>query len=219
MRKPQLHLVVTCLINRNSWRGKFQIYRNTDMETDRIKWNQRYESEDSFLGEHPSPFLAREIERIKMLTPGFAALDIACGEGRNSLFLAQHGFKVTGLDISDIGLAKGRKLAQTKGVNIDFQRVDLESYVLEKCYDLILNFNFLMRELIPSEVASLKPGGVLLFDTIMASKQLLQNHNPSYLLHPGELHRIFEAFSGVILYSEETCCGDMPTARLLFRKN
>ncbi len=189
------------------------------METDRIKWNQRYESEDSFLGEHPSPFLAREIERIKMLTPGFAALDIACGEGRNSLFLAQQGFKVTGLDISDAGLIKGRKRARAKGVDIDFRRVDLDSYVLEECYDLIINFNFLMRELIPSEVACLKPGGVLLFDTIMASEQLLQTHNPSYLLHPGELRRIFEAFPGVILYADETCCGDMPTTRLLFRKN
>lgn len=189
------------------------------METDRIKWNQRYESEDSFLGEHPSPFLAREIERIKTLTPGFTALDIACGEGRNSLFLAQHGFTVTGLDISDSGLRKGRKRARANGVDIDFKRVDLDSYAFEGCYDLIINFNFLMRELISSEVACLNPGGVLLFDTIMASEKLLQIHNPSYLLHPGELHRIFEAFPGAILYSDETCCGDMPTTRLLFRKN
>ncbi len=189
------------------------------METDRIKWNMRFESEDSFHGEHPSPFLAREIERIKTLVPGSVALDIACGEGRNSLFLAQHGFRVVGLDISDIGLAKGRSRAIAKGVDVDFRRIDLDSCTFEGSYDLILNFNFLLRKLIPSEVACLNPGGVLLFDTIMASEQLLQSHNPSYLLHPGELRRIFEAFSGDILYSEESCSGDMPTARLLFRKN
>lgn len=188
------------------------------METDRIKWNQRYESEDSFLGERPSPFLTREIERIKALSPGRTALDIACGEGRNSLFLAQHGFRVTGLDISDIGLAKGRSRALAKGMDVDFQMVDLDSFTVKGSYDLILNFNFLMRELIPTEIACLNPGGVLLFDTIMASEQLLQNHKPSYLLQPGELYRIFEAFSGDILFSEESNIGDMPTARLLFKK-
>jgi tellurite methyltransferase len=189
------------------------------METDRIKWNTRFESQDSYLGERPSPFLAQEIERIKTLVPGLDALDVACGEGRNSLFLAQHGFRVVGLDISDIGLAKGRKQAQADGVDVDFRRVDLDDYVIEERYDLILNFNFLLRKLIPSEVASLKPGGVLLFDTIMASERLLQSHNPSYLLQPGELRTIFAAFNGDILYSEESCCDDIPTARLLLRKN
>lgn len=189
------------------------------MEADRIKWNKRFESQDSFLGELPSPFLAQEIERIKALVPGPDALDIACGEGRNSMFLAQHGFRVLGLDISDIGLAKGRQRALEKGVDVDFRRIDLDDYIIEGTFDLILNFNFLLRKLIPTEVASLKPGGMLLFDTMMASEQLLQSHNPNFLLQPGELRRIFGTFTGDILYSEESCCGEMPTARLLFRKN
>lgn len=188
------------------------------MEADRIKWNKRFESQDSYLGERPSPFLAQEIERIKILTPGLDALDIACGEGRNSVFLAQHNFRVVGLDISDIGLAKGRRLAQARGVEVDFRMVDLDDYNIEGTFDLILNFNFLLRALIPSEIASLNPGGLLLFDTIMASEQLLQSHDPAYLLQPGELHTIFEKFTGDILYSEESSCGEMPTARLLFRK-
>ncbi len=189
------------------------------MESDRIKWNRRFESEDSFLGSHPSPFLAREIERIKTLTPGLAALDIACGEGRNSLFLAQNGFRVVGLDISDIGLAKGRNRVEAMGVDVDFRRVDLDDYRIEGTYDLILNFNFLLRELIPAEVACLNPGGLLLFDTILASEALLQTRNPQFLLQPGELRRLFETFSGTILFSEEICGGDMPTARILFRKD
>ncbi len=188
------------------------------MEADRIKWNTRYESENSFLGERPSPFLAREIERIKTLVPGTVALDIACGEGRNSLFLAQHGFSVTGLDISDRGLEKGKNRAQALGLDVEFRRVDLDDYIIQGSFDLIINFNFLLRELIPSELAALKPGGVLLFDTIMASEQLLQNHKPSFLLQPGELTRLFEAFQGEILFSEESISGEMPTARVLFRK-
>lgn len=189
------------------------------MESDRIKWNTRFDSQDSYLGERPSPFLSREIERIKTLTPGPDALDIACGEGRNSLFLAQHGFRVVGVDISDVGLDKGRKRAHTLGLEIDFRRVDLDDCLIEGTYDLILNFNFLLRDLIPTEVASLNPGGLLLFDTIMASEKLLQSHDPAYLLQPGELDRIFAPFNGDILFSEESCDDEMPTARLLFRKS
>ena len=189
------------------------------MESDRTKWNARFESQDSYLGEIPSPFLAAEIERIKALSPGPDALDIACGEGRNSVFLARHGFRVVGVDISDSGLAKGRSRAKALGVDVDFRRVDLDDGIVEGTYDLILNFNFLLRDLIPAEVASLKPGGLLLFDSIMASEQLLQTRNPAYLLQPGELKRIFVPYGGEILFSEESSLGDMPTARLLFRKS
>lgn len=189
------------------------------MEADRIKWNKRFDCQDSYLGEHPSPFLTREIERIKTLSPGQEALDIACGEGRNSLFLAQHGFTVSGFDISDTGLAKGRSRAHALGLKVDFRRVDLDDCTIEGRYDLILNFNFLLRDLIPTEIAALNPGGLLLFDTIMASEKLLQTHNPAYLLQQGELSRLFAPYNGDVLFSEESCCGDMPTARILFRKS
>lgn len=189
------------------------------MEADRIKWNRRFSSEDSFLGERPSPFLAREIDRIKLLVPGDRALDIACGEGRNSLFLAQNGFLVTALDISDVGLSKGAARANSAGVAIDFRRVNLNGYFISETYDLILNFNFLLRELIPSVVQSLSPGGLLLFDTILESPQLLASHNPAFFLRKGELAKTFEAHEGEILFSEESEVGDMPTARLMFRKS
>lgn len=189
------------------------------MEADRIKWNRRFESEDSYLGERPSPFLFQEIERIKALAPGPDALDIACGEGRNSIYLAQHAFRVVGLDISDVGLAKGRKRADQMGVDVDFRMVDLDECIIAGSYDLILNFNFLLRELLPAEISALKPGGLLLFDTIMASDQLLQFHKPAYLLQSGELVRLFEEYAGEILFSEEIVNEEIPTARLLFRKN
>jgi len=195
-----------------TWIGGF-------LEDDRIKWNQRYQSEEFYLGKSTSPFLAREIERIKRLAPGGTALDIACGEGRNCIFLAHHGFRVTGLDISDVGLAKAAARAGMEGVEVDFRRVDLERYEIIERYDLILNFNFLLRELIPKELMALNPGGLLLFDTIMESPQLLATHKPSYLLRRGELIRLFETRAGKILFSEESNSGEMPTARLLFQKS
>ncbi|KAB0670580.1 methyltransferase domain-containing protein [Oryzomonas sagensis] len=188
------------------------------METDRIKWNQRFGMEDAYQGGHPSPFLEREIERILRLVPGRRALDLACGEGRNSIFLARHGFRVTGLDISDVGIARGERQARAEGLEIDFRRQDLEGWHIGEEYDLIVNCNFLLRPLIPEEVDALAPGGLLLFDTILESPQLLATHNPDFFLRHGELERIFGAFEGEVLFSVELREGDMPTARVLFRK-
>lgn len=189
------------------------------MESDRIKWNQRFESEETYLGERPSPFLSREIERILMLAPGKRALDIACGEGRNSIFLAQQGFQVTGVDISDVGLGKAATRAEQEGVQVDFQEVDLDGYRFTEQFDLIINFNFLLRDLIPEAVHALSPGGLLIIDTIMESPQLLASHNPSYLLRRGELQKICEGLAGEVIFYEELPGGEMPTARVLFRKH
>lgn len=188
------------------------------MEKDRIKWNQRFGSEDTYLGERPSPLLSQEIDRIRRLAPGKRALDIACGEGRNSVFLAQQGFLVTALDISDVGLGKAARRAAEAGVTVDFQQVDLDGYRFTDQFDLIINFNFLLRDLIPEAVHALTPGGLLIIDTIMESPQLLASHNPDYLLRRGELQRICEGFDGEILLSEELMEGEFPTARVLFRK-
>lgn len=189
------------------------------MEADRIKWNQRFASDDSYLGERPSPFLRREMERIAQLTPGKKVLDIACGEGRNSIFLAKNGFAVTALDISDLGLGKAARWAEKEAVAIDFQHVDLDSYRFSERFDLIIIFNFLLRDLIPAALQALSPGGLLIIDTIMESPQLLSTHkNPAYFLRRGELHALFKDLPGTILLYEELPEDEMPTARILFRK-
>jgi 2-polyprenyl-3-methyl-5-hydroxy-6-metoxy-1,4-benzoquinol methylase len=188
------------------------------VEADRIKWNQRCGSEATYLGVRPSPFLSQEIDRILRLAPGKRALDIACGEGRNSVFLAQQGFQVTGLDISDVGLGKAAQRAEEAGVLIDFQQVDLDEYRFTGQFDLIINFNFLLRGLIPETVNALSPGGLLIIDTIMESPELLTSHNPAYLLRQGELQKICEGMEGELIFSEEKQDGEMPTARVLFRK-
>ena len=189
------------------------------METDRIKWNKRFLSEDSFLGTTPSPFLARKIEDIYGLSPGKRALDIACGEGRNSIFLAQKGFDVTGVDISDVGLAKAQQRADDAGVRVDLRLADLENYRICEEYDLIINFNFLLRDLIYEAYSALSRGGVFIVDSILESPEVLVDHTRDYLLKHGELERIFTGFAGEILFLEEVVEKPMPTARVLFRKN
>ncbi len=188
------------------------------MENDRAKWDERYGGERFFLGPRPSRFLEENIDLVVSLCPGRKALDIACGEGRNSIFLARHGFAVTGLDISAAGIAKARARMAEEGVTADFRVVDLEGYVFTETYDLIINFNFLLRDLIPKGVAALSPGGVFVFDTIMDSPALVGHHTKRFLLQPGELRRLFEPLPGTILQYEELPLEENPTAKLIFQK-
>jgi len=206
---------------RTACRRSFAFLQNAGvtMEADRLKWNRRFGSEDSYLGERPSPFLSREIESILRLAPGKRALDIACGEGRNSVFLARHGMLVTALDISDVGLRKAARRAEDAGVVVNFQQVDLDDYHFTEQFDLIINFNFLLRGLIPEAVNALSPGGLLMVDTIMESQELLASHNPAYLLRRGELQEVCKGLPGEILLCEELPEDETPTARVLFRKS
>ena len=188
------------------------------MKYDRDKWNDRYAVAGFYLGPDPSRFLAENIAMIKDLAPGQKALDIACGEGRNSIFLARHGFAVTGLDISEEGLAKAENWANAEGLAVSFLCKDMETYEFSEAWDLIINFNFLLRDLIPKMVEALNPGGLIVFDTILETPTLEGNHKKAYLLLPGELRKIFARFPGEILVDEEIPLGPMPTARLIFRK-
>ena len=189
------------------------------MEADRIKWNERYAGDEYQMGLRPTRFLAERIGLLKSLCPGRRALDIACGEGRNGIFLAHHGFQVTAVDISDRGIEKGKRRMEAEGVTVDFREANLEGYRINERYDLILNINFLLRELIPREVAALNPGGVILFETILDSPKLPGIHTKGFLLQPGELHRLFTREGGTILESAEFPDADAPTARLLFQKS
>jgi tellurite methyltransferase len=189
------------------------------MTDDRGKWNERYAVPGLYLGPGPSCFLAENIALIKDLAPGKNALDIACGEGRNSLFLARHGFAVTGLDISEEGLNKAERWAEAEDLDVHFYCVDMETYGFSDTWDLIINFNFLLRDLIPKMVDALNPGGVIVFDTILDIPSLEGRHNRAFLLERGELRSIFAGFPGEIILCEELSLGPMPTSRLIFRKN
>jgi|WetSurMetagenome_2_1015567.scaffolds.fasta_scaffold120321_2 tellurite methyltransferase len=188
------------------------------MTDDRVKWNERYAGAGLYLGRSPSRFLAGNIPLIKALAPGKKALDIACGEGRNSIFLARNGFEVTGIDISEEGLAKAGQWAKAAGLVVAFRCIDLETFAFSESYDLIINFNFLLRSLVPLTVDALNPGGVIVFDTILDSPTLEGHHNRGYLLQPGELREMFSPFCGEILIYEELPCGPSPNARLIFHK-
>ena len=189
------------------------------MESDRQRWNERYRTEEYLMGERPTRFLVESMPLIVERCPGRMALDLACGEGRNSIFLARQGFAVTGVDIAEEALAKAGRRAAAEGVSVDWINADLEEFDVPGRYDLILNINFLLRELFGQCVSALTPGGLLLVDTIMAAPGAIVPHDPLYLLQPGELSTLFATYPGQILVSEELPEGKNPTARLIFQKS
>jgi len=74
-----------------------------------------------------------------VLPPGAAILDLGCGEGRNALFLAGRGFKVTAVDISSHGIAKLNSLATSSGIAVQAEVADMRSYSLVGLFDLIIS--------------------------------------------------------------------------------
>lgn len=88
---------------------------------DRVAWNERYREKELVWSATPNRFL---VEVVAGLEPG-SAYDLAGGEGRNAVWLAEHGWRVTVVDWSAVALEKGRSLAAQRGVEVHFEEADL----------------------------------------------------------------------------------------------
>jgi len=171
------------------------------MKADQKRWDKRFGREEFALGKKPNAFLKKHIH----LLPKGKALDIATGEGRNAVFMAEHGFEVDAVDISEKGLKKAQALAREKGVRINTFLVDLDQYQIEKGrYDLIANFYFLKRRLIAKIKKGLRKGGKVIFETYLLEHRTLGTEGPKqakYFLKPNELLRLFKNFR-IVFYRE-----------------
>lgn len=103
---------------------------------DRDGWNARYRADECVWSAEPNRFLREETAD---LPPG-RALDLACGEGRNAIWLAALGWRVTAVDFSDVGLDKAERLAAARGLaGIDWILADLDRYRPEaRAFDLVI---------------------------------------------------------------------------------
>ena len=171
------------------------------MKTDQQKWDKKYREKNFPNGEKPNSFLKNH---IRLLGQG-KVLDIASGDGRNAVFLAQNGWKVDAVDISPVALQKAQQLARRKEVKIRTIQSDLDSFPIEKGkYDLIAIFYFLDRRLISRIKQGLKKGGRIIFETYLAdpaAQKLDAPENRKYLLKPNELLTRFGGFR-VLFYRE-----------------
>jgi tellurite methyltransferase len=112
------------------------------------------------------------VEHIDLLStaPDKTALDVACGRGRNALYLARRGFAVTGLDRDAGALAAARTQAEARGVSATLEERDLEAEgatLPEAAFGLVCVFYFLHRPLLPAIAGAVRPGGFLVYETFL----------------------------------------------------
>lgn len=165
---------------------------------DKIKWNNKYKNTPTLLEDRPQ---SNKLSEVITFAKGNKALDVACGSGRNSVFLANNNFLVTSIDISEVAL---EELNNKNNKNITTKLVDLDSFEFEKEeYDLIIMTNFLDRKIIPQLVNSLNQNGILFIETYMFHEENEKPpSNPAFLLSEGELKTLFDERVEVVLYDE-----------------
>lgn len=196
--------------------NQYQKITGDDSDDDKNQWDQMYASKEYVYGTDPAPFV---VEHVDLLPKG-RAMDIAMGEGRNSVYLAKKGFVVEGVDYSEEALRKAKRLAANQHVVIDTINADLNLFKFkENQYDVMLNINYLQRSLIPVIKRGLKRGGVVVFEnhTVEQLKNVKGQAIPDdYLLKSGELKSLFKDFE--ILVYRETNDGKDAMASLIARK-
>ena len=131
---------------------------------DSADWDSRYAGAELLWGAGPNRFLVSEIEG---LPPG-RALDLACGEGRNALWLAEQGWQATGVDFSAIAVERARRLAAERGLAAVFEQADVLAYEPPTAaFDLVIVFYLQLPAVeraraLGAAAGGIAPGGTLL---------------------------------------------------------
>jgi SAM-dependent methyltransferase len=163
------------------------------MKEDKQRWNERYL--DNPMPQEVSALLEKYISHANV----GQAIDVACGTGRNTHYLADLGFMVDAVDISDYALDRVRSSSTIKKIDTDLDKYNLTP----NKYDLIVNVNYLNRRLVSQMKEALKSGGVLVFETFIVAHGdfNLPTTNLDYLLRKNEL---LHSFIGLdVIYYEE----------------
>jgi SAM-dependent methyltransferase len=124
------------------------------------KWDARYEEKELIWTAEPNMFLPPIVAGLEVGT----ALDLACGEGRNSIWLAGAGWDVTGVDFSVVAIDKAKKMAGD--ISVDWQVADVTTYKPRRAFDLVIIVYVhldtdAMKALFDSAARALAPGGTL----------------------------------------------------------
>jgi SAM-dependent methyltransferase len=134
---------------------------------------------------HPCAFLEAWIDEI----PVGRAIDVACGAGRNALYLARRGFDVDAVDISGEALDRAREVAQISNLKLNWLEHDLDEQLeLDASYQLILIVRYVNLPLIRQLAANLAPAGFLICEQhLVTEAEVVGPGNPAFRVRPGDL--------------------------------
>jgi len=163
------------------------------MIDDKKKWNEKYSQKE--VSENASLILEKYVSHANV----GVALDVACGTGRNTNFLAQKGFEVDAVDISNVALDKIKKRPTINKIEADLDKYN----ITPNKYDLIVNVNYLNRRIVSQMKDGLKKDGVIIFETYLLAHGdfKIPTMNLDYLLRKNELLHSFIALE--VIYYEE----------------
>jgi tellurite methyltransferase len=170
-------------------------------------WDKKY-SERSHGSLEPDPFLVSAYDEFLASRPPGIALDVAGGVGRHAIWLAQQGWRVKLLDISEVGIKQAAENAKRTGtaglISSEVRDLNVMQDLGGEQYDLVIVFFFLQRELLPALIPALKPGGILIYKTYTIEQKHFTGgpSHPMFLLGPNELLGAFSSLR--LLHYHET---------------
>ncbi|SCF04467.1 Methyltransferase domain-containing protein [Micromonospora viridifaciens] len=181
---------------------------------DSSAWDARYaDTPDLVWGVEPNRFV---VESVEGLTPG-SALDLAAGEGRNAVWLAERGWRVTAVDFSPVAVERGRELAARRGVPVEWRVADVTAYrSVPGSYDLVL-ISYLhlpaadLAGVLASARRALRPGGALVVvghDLANLTGGVGGPQDPKILLTP---EAVVDGLAGLRIRRAETARRPVPT--------
>ncbi len=169
---------------------------------DRGDWDRRWQKRAAEGKLHPADILVAEVAHL----PAGRALDLACGAGRNAVWLAERGWRVMAVDFSPVALAMAREHAAERGVEVEWVESDLRAYEPpQRAFDLVLVLYLHVppeerRAVLARAAGALAPGGTF----------LLVGHHLANLgtKAPGPS-------DPAVLYTPEEIAGELPGLRVI----
>ncbi len=182
-------------------------------------WNERYLSKERAGEDFDAEPASLVFDTVTRLEPG-GALDLACGTGRNALWLAARGWSVTAVDGAPAAIEVLRSRAIKSGLHIEAKVADLQRHEFQiepSTWDLILVCYYLQRDLLEAAKNGVRPGGILLVIVHIPE----EGEQPTATrMRPGELRTYFEDWE--ILHEHEGKSRDSahrrPVAEIVARK-
>ena len=172
----------------------------------------------------PASVVKKFAELVKPTSSHYKGIDLACGSGRDCVYLTQQGWNMTAIDYSSVALEKLSLLAsvnqrEVNSINLDIEKnfSKLESS-FENAFDLVVTVRYLHRPILERLTNLIKVKGYIVYQTFLrGSEKFGSPKNPNYLLEEGELAKCFAGFE-ILLDDIKYLDDGRPTNRFIARR-